>query len=132
MEPGREAPLRDRSGGSGAWNPPAGVGTQVPAQARRALVTGGGYACGIQLQAGRQYEHVKASANRRGASTGRAKQIAARTVNKERARSGRRRPRARVSTKDTSSSRQDGQLSSAAECWYWPTLREVPGLGRVA
>jgi hypothetical protein len=36
----------------------------------------------------RQYEHVKDSARSRGASSGRAKEIAARTVNKARARSG--------------------------------------------
>ena len=36
----------------------------------------------------RQYEHIKASAKQRGESTGRAEEIAARTVNKERARSG--------------------------------------------
>src|SRR5919198_6658577 len=36
----------------------------------------------------RQYEHVKSSARRRGESTARAKEIAARTVQKERARSG--------------------------------------------
>ena len=36
----------------------------------------------------RQYEHVKQSAKKRGASTKRAKEIAARTVNKERARTG--------------------------------------------
>ena len=36
----------------------------------------------------RQYEHIKESARERGASTKRAKEIAARTVNKQRARSG--------------------------------------------
>ena len=36
----------------------------------------------------RQYEHIKDSAKRRGASTKRAKELAARTVNKERAKSG--------------------------------------------
>jgi len=36
----------------------------------------------------RQYEHIKESQRERGASTGRAEEIAARTVNKERARSG--------------------------------------------
>ena len=36
----------------------------------------------------RQYEHIKDSAKKRGASTKRAKEIAARTVNKERARTG--------------------------------------------
>ena len=37
---------------------------------------------------GRQYQHIKQSAKKRGASTKRAKQIAAATVNKARARSG--------------------------------------------
>lgn len=36
----------------------------------------------------RQYEHIKSSAKQSGASTGRAKEIAARTVNKQRAQSG--------------------------------------------
>ena len=37
---------------------------------------------------GRQYEHIKDSERQRGVSEGRAEEIAARTVNKERARSG--------------------------------------------
>lgn len=36
----------------------------------------------------RQYKHIESSAKERGASTGRAKEIAARTVNKQRAQSG--------------------------------------------
>jgi hypothetical protein len=36
----------------------------------------------------RQYEHIKTSAKRRGASLRRAKEIAARTVNKQRRKSG--------------------------------------------
>ncbi|MBQ0988005.1 Rho termination factor N-terminal domain-containing protein [Streptomyces sp. F63] len=36
----------------------------------------------------RQYEHIKEGAEKRGASTGRAKELAARTVNKKRAQSG--------------------------------------------
>ena len=36
----------------------------------------------------RQYEHIKASASKRGASPRRAKEIAARTVNKQRRKSG--------------------------------------------
>jgi hypothetical protein len=36
----------------------------------------------------RQYEHVKESEKKQGRSTGRAKEIAARTVNKQRAQSG--------------------------------------------
>ena len=59
----------------------------------------------------RQYEHIKQSAKKRGASTRRAKEIAARTVNKERARSGESRERSRTSTRDMSSSRRGGLRS---------------------
>jgi hypothetical protein len=59
----------------------------------------------------RQYRHVEASAKRRGESSGRAKEIAARTVNKERARSGEARSASRTSTQDMSSSRRGGQRS---------------------
>jgi hypothetical protein len=61
----------------------------------------------------RQYEHIKKSARSRGASTGRAKQIAARTVNKERARSGESRTRSRSSTRDISSGRRGGLRSGS-------------------
>ncbi|MFI6934788.1 plasmid stabilization protein [Streptomyces sp. NPDC050287] len=59
----------------------------------------------------RQYEHIKESAQDRGESTGRAKEIAARTVNKERARSGESKTASRSSTKDMSSSKRGGQRS---------------------
>ncbi|MGH2920891.1 MAG: plasmid stabilization protein [Gaiellaceae bacterium] len=59
----------------------------------------------------RQYEHVKESAKQRGASTKRAKELAARTVNKERARSGEARTRSRTSTRDISSGRRGGLRS---------------------
>ena len=59
----------------------------------------------------RQYEHVKESAKKRGASTGRAKEIAARTVNKERARSGEARQSSRLSRTDMSSGRRGGLRS---------------------
>jgi hypothetical protein len=59
----------------------------------------------------RQYEHIKASAKQRGESTGRAEEIAARTVNKERARSGEAKTASRTSTRDMSSSRRGGQRS---------------------
>jgi hypothetical protein len=45
----------------------------------------------------RQYEHVKESEQKRGASTKRAKEIAARTVNKERARTGEAKSSSRLS-----------------------------------
>ncbi|HEX7298483.1 MAG TPA: hypothetical protein VF257_05720 [Solirubrobacteraceae bacterium] len=62
----------------------------------------------------RQYEHVKESVKSRGASTDRAEEIAARTVNKERARSGESRTRSRTSTQDISSGRRGGQRSGSS------------------
>ena len=59
----------------------------------------------------RQYEHIKDSAQERGESPKRAKEIAARTVNKERARSGEAKTASRSSTKDISSSRRGGLRS---------------------
>jgi hypothetical protein len=59
----------------------------------------------------RQYEHIKESAKESGASTKRAKEIAARTVNKERARSGEARESSRTSRRDMSSSRRGGLRS---------------------
>jgi hypothetical protein len=59
----------------------------------------------------RQYEHVKESAKERGASTKRAKEIAARTVNKERARTGEARTSSRTSRRDISSGRRGGLRS---------------------
>jgi len=59
----------------------------------------------------RQYEHVKESQIEQGRGEGRAEEIAARTVNKERARSGESRTRSRSSTHDMSSSRRGGQRS---------------------
>lgn len=56
----------------------------------------------------RQYEHVKEGAEKRGTSESRAKEIAARTVNKERARSGEARSSSRVSTRDPKSASQRG------------------------
>ena len=48
----------------------------------------------------RQYEHIKEGEKKRGTSTKRAKEIAARTVNKERARAGESRTSSRSSTRD--------------------------------
>src|SRR5215211_6002982 len=59
----------------------------------------------------RQYEHIKDSVKDQGASEDRAEEIAARTVNKERARSGESRERSRTSTRDMSSSRRGGLRS---------------------
>ncbi len=59
----------------------------------------------------RQYEHIKDSQRERGVGESRAEEIAARTVNKERARSGESRERSRTSIQDMSSSRRGGQRS---------------------
>jgi hypothetical protein len=56
----------------------------------------------------RQYEHIKESAEERGEPAGRAKEIAARTVNKERARSGEARTASRTSVNDPKSASQRG------------------------
>jgi hypothetical protein len=56
----------------------------------------------------RQYEHIKKSARERGASADRAEEIAARTVNKERARSGEADESSPLSRTDISSGRRGG------------------------
>lgn len=62
----------------------------------------------------RQYEHIKDSERKQGVSEGRAEEIAARTVNKERARSGESRRSSRSSTEDISSGRRGGLRSGKA------------------
>jgi hypothetical protein len=62
----------------------------------------------------RQYEHVKESVRERGASEDRAEEIAARTVNKERARSGQSRTRSRTSIRDISPGRRGGLRSGTS------------------
>jgi hypothetical protein len=63
----------------------------------------------------RQYEHIKESQVERGVGEGRAEEIAARTVNKERARSGESRSRSRTSTQDISSGRRGGLRSGTSK-----------------
>jgi hypothetical protein len=62
----------------------------------------------------RQYEHVKDSERRQGRSLKRAKEIAARTVNKERARTGEAKESSRLSRTDISSGRRGGQRSGTS------------------
>lgn len=62
----------------------------------------------------RQYEHIKESQLERGVGEGRAEEIASRTVNKERARSGESRSRSRTSTQDISSGRRGGLRSGTS------------------
>ena len=62
----------------------------------------------------RQYEHIKESQKDQGASESRAEEIAARTVNKEKARHGESRTSSRSSTKDISSGRRGGLRSNSS------------------
>jgi plasmid stabilization system protein ParE len=59
----------------------------------------------------RQYEHIRDGLRERGTTEDKAEEIAARTVNKERARSGEARTASRSSTDDISSSRRGGLRS---------------------
>jgi plasmid stabilization system protein ParE len=59
----------------------------------------------------RQYEHIRESLEERGASEDKAEEIAARTVNKERARAGEAKTSSRLSRTDMSSGRRGGLRS---------------------
>ena len=59
----------------------------------------------------RQYEHIKDSQLDQGKSESKAEEIAARTVNKEKAQAGESRTASKSSTNDMSSSRRGGQRS---------------------
>ncbi|MBB2947406.1 hypothetical protein FB565_007174 [Actinoplanes lutulentus] len=59
----------------------------------------------------RQYEHIKESAEKRGVPKKVATEIAARTVNKERARAGESKTASRLSIEDVSSGHRGGKRS---------------------
>jgi hypothetical protein len=73
----------------------------------------------------RQYEKIKSGQQERGTSEDRAEEIAARTVNKERARSGESRQRSSTSTKDMSSGERGGHRSHSG-CTLLDCLRTGP------
>ena len=56
----------------------------------------------------RQYKHIKSGLKKRGTSEGKAEEVAARTVNKERARKGEARTSSKLSRSDISSGRRGG------------------------
>ncbi len=60
----------------------------------------------------RQYDHIKEGLRERGEDEGTAEEIAARTVNKERARAGEAKESSRTSTEDISSGRRGGLRSN--------------------
>jgi hypothetical protein len=59
----------------------------------------------------RKYEHIKDSVKERGASTKKAKEIASRTINKERAQRGQSQTASRSSVRDMPSSKRGGLRS---------------------
>lgn len=61
----------------------------------------------------RQYEHVKSSQKQEGRSEGKAREIAARTVNKQRARAGESRQRSPASVDDMSAPQRGGKRSGS-------------------
>jgi hypothetical protein len=63
---------------------------------------------------GRQYEHIKESEKKQGVSTKRAEEIAARTINKERARSGESKSSSRSSLRGRSASSRGGNQSGTS------------------
>ena len=63
----------------------------------------------------RQYEHIKEGLRERGESEDKAEEIAARTVNKERARHGESKQASRTSVQDISSGRRGGLRSHKGE-----------------
>ena len=62
----------------------------------------------------RQYEEIRKSERKQGASESKAEEIAARTVNKAKARAGESRTASRTSTKDISSGRRGGKRSGSS------------------
>ena len=86
----------------------------------------------------RQYEHIKEGLEDRGTSKKKAKEIAARTVNKERARAGESRQASRTSTKDISSGRRGGLRShtgpggrTKAQLYEEAKKRNIPGRSKM-
>lgn len=73
----------------------------------------------------RQYEHVKDSAEERGESTKRAKEIAARTVNKNRAQSGESDTASKTSTHDVSPQHRGGKRSGNRQGPGGPTRDQL-------
>jgi hypothetical protein len=86
----------------------------------------------------RQYEHIKDGLLERGEKKDTAEKIAARTVNKERARSGEAKQRSRTSVQDLSSARRGGLRShtgaggrTKAQLYADAKRQQVPGRSRM-
>ncbi|UED84480.1 plasmid stabilization protein [Streptomyces profundus] len=86
----------------------------------------------------RQYEDIRKSARKRGESERRAEEIAARTVNKVRARTGESRTASRISTRDMAPSRRGGERSHRGasgptydQLYAEAQRRKLPGRSRM-
>lgn len=88
----------------------------------------------------RQYEHIEEQAEERGASEKRAMEIAARTVNKDRAQQGESRQASRTSTEDMSPERRGGKRSgnnqgaggrTKAQLYADASRRNIPGRSKM-
>ena len=86
----------------------------------------------------RQYEHIKEGLRKRGESEDKAEEIAARTVNKERARAGEAKESSRTSTQDISSGRRGGLRSrkgpggrTKAQLYNEARHRNIPGRSKM-
>lgn len=73
----------------------------------------------------RQYEHIKDSAEERGASEDRAQEIAARTVNKNRAQSGESKTASKSSVRDVSPQTRGGKRSGNRRGPGGPTKEQL-------
>jgi hypothetical protein len=86
----------------------------------------------------RQYEHIKEGLRERGQSEAKAEEIAARTVNKERARAGEAKQSSQLSKKDISSGRRGGLRShrgaggrTKAQLYNEAKKKNVPGRSKM-
>ena len=73
----------------------------------------------------RQYKHIKASERSRGASEDRAEEIAARTVNKNRAQAGESRQASKTSTQDMSPQKRGGKRAGKRQGPGGPTRAQL-------
>jgi hypothetical protein len=87
----------------------------------------------------RQYRHIKDGLVERGDSEGEAEEIAARTVNKERARSGEAKSSSKTSTNDISSGRRGGLRShrgpggrTRKQLYQEAQSKHIPGRSRMS
>lgn len=86
----------------------------------------------------RQYEHIKDGLKKRGSDEDKAEEIAARTVNKERARAGEAKQPSRTSTEDISSGRRGGLRShrgpggrTKAQLYSEAKKKNIPGRSKM-